>query len=76
MDMVADMSNLHDNTRDFLIFSMRCYCSYFSKIVIFVSKRAKYAQSEVRSREYRFPHVNRFTVDIPFLSKALSGERI
>ena len=30
----------------------------------------------VRSREYRFTHMNRSTVDIPFLSEALSGERI
>ena len=30
----------------------------------------------VRSREYRFTHKNRSTVDIPFLSEALSGERI
>ena len=30
----------------------------------------------VRSREYRFTHINRSIVDIPFLSEALSGERI
>ena len=30
----------------------------------------------VRSREYRFTHMNCFTVGIPFLSEALSGERI
>ena len=28
----------------------------------------------LRSREYRFTHMNRSTVDIPFLSEALSGE--
>ena len=30
----------------------------------------------LRSREYRFTHMNRSTVDIPFLSEALSGKRI
>ena len=30
----------------------------------------------LRSREYRFTHMNCSTVDIPFLSEALSGERI
>ena len=30
----------------------------------------------LRSREYRFTHMNRSTVDIPFLSEALLGERI
>ena len=40
-----------------------------------------YAKSQntymsLRSREYRFTHMNRSTVDIPFLSEALSGERI
>ncbi len=30
----------------------------------------------VRSREYRFTHMNRSLVDIPFLSEALSGEII
>ena len=30
----------------------------------------------LRSREYMFTHMNRSTVDIPFLSEALSGERI
>ena len=31
---------------------------------------------ELRSRGYRFTHMNRSTVDIPFLSEALSGETI
>ena len=30
----------------------------------------------LRSREFRFTHMNSSTVDIPFLSEALSGERI
>ena len=30
----------------------------------------------LRSREYRFTHMNRSTVDTAFLSEALSGERI
>ena len=31
---------------------------------------------KVRSREYRFTHMNHSTVDISFNSEALSGERI
>ena len=31
---------------------------------------------KLRSREYRFTHMNCSLVDIPFLSEALSGERI
>ena len=34
------------------------------------------AMLKLRSREYRFTHMNCSTVDIPFLSEALSGERI
>jgi hypothetical protein len=32
--------------------------------------------TQLRSREYMFTHMNHSTVDIPFLSEALSGERI
>jgi hypothetical protein len=36
----------------------------------------KKPKARVRSREYRFTHINCSTVDIPFLPEALSGERI
>ena len=32
--------------------------------------------AKIRSREYRFTHMNCSLLDIPFLSEALSGERI
>ena len=36
----------------------------------------EYHMTVLRSREYMFTHMNCSTVDIPFLSEALSGERI
>ena len=41
-----------------------------------VSEPLNFRFSAVRSREYRFTHMDYSLIDIPFLSEALSGERI
>ena len=52
-----------------------CASSLFCQCDSGLSERIR-TLSSLRSREYRFTHMNCSIVDIPFLTKALSGERI
>ena len=50
--------------------------SHFENERTFLQKWKVINLSVLRSRECRLTHMKRSTVDIPFLSEALSGERI